>query len=54
MNENLNIIECKSDKLWDEFLLKSENKNIFSKSIFIKKSKYKSVEEVSQPSLYER
>ena len=42
MNENLNIIECKSDKLWDEFLLKSENKNIFSKSIFIKNSKYKS------------
>lgn len=42
MNENLNIIECKSDLLWDEFLLKSENKNIFSKSIFIKKSKYNS------------
>lgn len=42
MNEHLNIIECKSDKLWDEFLINSENKNIFSKSIFIKKSKYKS------------
>ena len=42
MNEHLNIIECKSNKLWDEFLINSENKNIFSKSIFIKKSKYKS------------
>ena len=42
MNENLNIVECKSDELWDQFLLKSENKNIFSKSIFIKKSKFKS------------
>ena len=41
MNENKLIYEeCKSDEKWDSFIFNSENKNIFSHSIFLNQSKY--------------
>ncbi len=35
MNENLKIEECKNDKEWNDFIIKTENKNIYSTSEFI-------------------
>ena len=35
MSENLKFIECRNDKEWDDFITKTENKNIFSTSNFI-------------------
>ena len=35
MSENLKFIECKNDKEWNDFITKTENKNIFSTSEFI-------------------
>lgn len=39
LQNNLIIEECKSDKDWDEFIFKSENKNFFSLSEIIKLEK---------------
>ena len=35
MSENLKVIECRNDKEWDDFITKTENKNIYSTSEFI-------------------
>lgn len=35
MSENLKFIECRNDKEWNDFITKTENKNIFSTSEFI-------------------
>lgn len=43
MNNNLKISKCSNDKLWDEFILKSYNRNIYSLSEFLnleKNNKY--------------
>ena len=29
MSENLKVIECRNAKEWDDFITKTENKNIF-------------------------
>ena len=42
MEEKLKYEICKSNSKWDDFILKSENKNIYSISTFLNDTKFKS------------